>query len=138
MAASPGRLEIMNARVHKFFVAVSFDRQNLASVAGNELFFRRCSFIESDLRLATLDGCSFIRCDFQGANLRGASLRHASFAGCSFRDADLRDTDLTGVQITFAGSRNDPNRRVSSLLGAMLDRAVLAEAEIEAEAWPMP
>ncbi|WP_329426288.1 pentapeptide repeat-containing protein [Streptosporangium sp. NBC_01495] len=133
MTANPGRAEIANAYIHQFFTAISFDRQDLVSVSGNRLFFRKCSFVESDLRLATLEGCSFIRCDFQGANLRGASLRYASFAGCSFQNADLRDADMTGVQMTFSGSPNDPNRQASSLLGAKLQGANLADAGIEAE-----
>lgn len=108
----------------------TFDGQDLTTVRTPELvWFDRCSFIGTDLRHATLDGCRFKMCSFQGANLRGASLRGAAFSSCDLRDADLRDTDLTGSHFSYSNSGPQPVR--TDITGADLTGACLRDVQAD-------
>ncbi|MFC6713657.1 pentapeptide repeat-containing protein [Branchiibius cervicis] len=92
---------------------VSFDSFDLVSAgARSQKYFDHCSFVNTDLRFATLDGASFRYCNFTGANLRGRSLRGASFAACNFTGSDLRDADLTWAQFSHVNVGTDAGRTV--------------------------
>ncbi len=107
-----------------------FDGQDLTSLRTSELWFVRCSFVEADLRHATLDGCSFKLCDLRGANLRGASLRGVRLAGCDLRDADLRDIDLSGGQLGLVNTGSKPYG-LTDITGAKFDNAITRDLKID-------
>jgi uncharacterized protein YjbI with pentapeptide repeats len=112
-----------------------FDGADLASVAPEQVRFRRCSFRGADLRQATLDGCWFSLCDLIGANLRGASLRSATIVGCDLREADLRDCDLTEAELTYQRTGDDTGQ--TDVTGALLDGADLTGLTVErVVGWP--
>lgn len=92
-----------------------------------QLRFDRCSFVDADLRHATLAGRYFKLCDFRGADHRGASLRNASFAGCDFRAADLRDCDFGRATFGFVNT-GDVNG-LTDMTDAIWSAGVPMEAE---------
>ncbi|MGW1674057.1 pentapeptide repeat-containing protein [Streptomyces sp. NPDC002324] len=110
--------------------------QNLASARTLRLRFTRCSFIGTDLRHATLDGCWFKFCDFSNADLRGASLRAVSLAGCDLRSADLRDTDLTDARFERVNT-GVPPLGLTNITGAHFQGASLRNVRAEdVIGWP--
>jgi uncharacterized protein YjbI with pentapeptide repeats len=132
---SSARRTIAGAPYFAEIRAVSFDGEDLMSVAAQHVRFRRCSFRGADLRGATLDGCSFSRCDLTGADLRGASLRSSTFTGCDLRRADLRDCDLTEAEITFQHTGDGSGR--TDVTGARFDGANLTDVSAERViGWP--
>ncbi|MGW1726457.1 pentapeptide repeat-containing protein [Streptomyces sp. NPDC002306] len=137
MTASPTARQRL-AALHRY-AAVNredFTGQNLASTRASQLRFTHCSFIDADLRHATLDGCCFRFCDLSGADLRGASLRGVSLTGCDLRSADLRHTDLTGARL---GSVNTgtPLRGLTVITGARFEGATLRNVQTESViGWP--
>ena len=114
----------------------NFDSVDLNSLSLNRLWLDRCTFVGTDLRHATLDGCHFKLCDFRNANFRGASVRHATFSGCDLRDADLRDTDLTGASFGSVNTGTEAGR--TNLTDACLDGATLRDAQFENVVGPHP
>ncbi|MGW7426256.1 pentapeptide repeat-containing protein [Streptomyces sp. NPDC054813] len=115
----------------------SFDGADLASVRLQSLWFTRCTFRETDLRQATLDGCHFKLCDLRGANLSGASMRGVTLAGCDLTGADLRAADLTGARFgpVLTGA---PPHGLTNATDAKLDKAVLRDLQLEQViGWPL-
>ncbi|MGW1709161.1 pentapeptide repeat-containing protein [Streptomyces sp. NPDC002206] len=115
----------------------SFDGADLASVRLRSLWFTRCTFRETDLRQATLDGCHFKLCDLRGANLSGASMRGVTLAGCDLTGADLRAADLTGARfgLVLTGA---PPHGLTNATDAKLDKAVLRDLQLEEViGWPI-
>jgi uncharacterized protein YjbI with pentapeptide repeats len=104
-----------------------FDRADLVSVCCPQLWVRHCSFRNTDLRHATLDGCHFMFCDLRGADLREASLRRASFTGCYLRGTDLSDTDLSWARFGYVNTGR-PNG-LTDVTGANFTGAVVREIE---------
>jgi uncharacterized protein YjbI with pentapeptide repeats len=132
---SPARQRIASAIYFAEIKNEVFDGADLASVAPEQVRFRRCSFRGADLREALLDGCSFSLCDLQDANLRGASMRSATFTGCDLRRADLRDCDLTEAEFTYQATDDDSGR--TDVTGALLDGADLTDVTVERViGWP--
>ncbi|WP_254075921.1 pentapeptide repeat-containing protein [Streptomyces sp. P3] len=113
-----------------------FTSQNLASARTSQLRFTRCSFVGTDLRHATLDGCWFTFCDLSGADLRGASLREVSLAGCDLRGADLRDTDLSDARFASVNTGVHP-LGLTDVTGARFEGASLRDVRAEGViGWP--
>jgi uncharacterized protein YjbI with pentapeptide repeats len=109
---------------------LSFNALDLVSLRlPAQLWLHRCSFVDADLRQATLDGAYFEMCDFFGADLRGASLRGASFGACDFRGADLRGADLHGSSFGSVNTGDGSGR--SDLATARVDQGQLDQAVIE-------
>lgn len=101
-----------------------FDGLDLSTLSTRVVRFKRCSFVGTDLRHATFDGCWFTTCDLGRADLRAASLRGALIRGCDLRGADLSDSDLTDATIGFP----KPASTVTDLTGVILKGAVLTGA----------
>ncbi|MGW7241480.1 pentapeptide repeat-containing protein [Streptomyces sp. NPDC054804] len=115
----------------------SFDGADLASVRLRSLWFTRCTFRETDLRQATLDGCHFKLCDLRGANLSGASMRGVTLAGCDLTGADLRAADLTGARLGLVLTGAPPHG-LTNATDAKLDQAVLRDLQLEEViGWPL-
>ncbi|WRZ91692.1 pentapeptide repeat-containing protein [Streptomyces sp. NBC_01007] len=140
--SSMGRLptlkeKLASRRQYATLQRESFDRADLASVRLRPLWFTRCTFRETDLRQATLDGCHFKLCDLRGANLSGASMRGVTLAGCDLTGADLRAADLTGARFgrVLTGA---PSHGLTNATDVKLDKAVLRDLQLEEViGWPI-
>ena len=115
----------------------SFDSADLVSVRLQQLWFTRCTFRETDLRQATLDGCHFKLCDLRGANLSGASMRGVTLAGCDLTGADLRAADLTGARFGWVLTGTPPHG-LTDATDVRLDNAILRDLQLDQViGWPI-
>lgn len=114
---------------------LSFDGLSLPSIRLLG-WFDRCSFVGTDLRMATLDGAFFKMCDFRAAKLEGASLRGSSFGGCDLSSANLRNADLSYLHLGYVNS-GDPAKGRTNLTGADLTGTTIDHLEaVRVIGWP--
>lgn len=118
-------------------INVDLGDSNLAACSAVRVRWKRCKFLNTDLRKARLMGATLDKSDFRWAHLQEADLE-----GASLRETDLSDASLRGANLGNADLRNAQLARAdlsgANLAGAHLLGAQLADIQTDqVTTWPI-